>query len=243
MSDTKVLLILPPSTSAIKEVLGITSPPLGLAYIASFLEREGNEVRIIDSLAENFDLHHIDRDIDRWSPDMVGVTSTTPNFYEALKVAKIAKAHECKVVMGGPHATFMDVETLEKNPFVDYIVRGEGEITMHELIKSLEKRIEPKDVLGLTYRVNGVIKRNPPRPPIKDLDSLPMPAYHLLPMERYVSEGLRYATVISSRGCPFECVFCSSSRICGKRWRARSTEKVVEEVQLLTDKYLSLIHI
>jgi len=108
---------------------------------------------------------------------------------------------------------------------------------MHELIKSLEKRIEPKDVLGLTYRVNGVIKRNPPRPPIKDLDSLPMPAYHLLPMERYVSEGLRYATVISSRGCPFECVFCSSSRICGKRWRARSTEKVVEEVQLLTDKY------
>jgi len=139
--------------------------------------------------------------------------------------------------MGGPHVTFMDVETLEKNPFVDYIVRGEGEITMHELIKSLEKRIEPKDVLGLTYRVNGVIKRNPPRPPIKDLDSLPMPAYHLLPMERYVSEGLRYATVISSRGCPFECVFCSSSRICGKRWRARSTEKVVEEVQLLTDKY------
>lgn len=237
MVETKVLLILPPSTSAIKEILGITSPPLGLAYIASFLEKEGNDVKIIDSLAENFDLHRIDREIGRWNPDMVGVTSTTPNFYDALKVAKIAKMHDCRVVMGGPHVTFMDIETLEKTPFVDYIIRGEGEITMHELVKSLEKGIEPKRVTGLTYKSKGIIKRNPPKTPIKNLDSLPMPAYHLLPMEKYVSEGLRYATVISSRGCPFGCVFCSSSRICGKRWRARSTEKVVEEVQLLRDKY------
>jgi len=233
----KTLLVYPPSRSVIKEVLETTSPPLGLAYIAAVLENEGEDVRIVDSLADDLTLNDVKKVISRWNPDLVGVSSTTSNFYDALKVAKTAKELGCKVVMGGVHVTFQDVETLKSFPYVDFVVRGEGEHTTLDLVRALEKNVEPKEVLGLTYRWNDSIKKNPPRPFIQDLDGLPLPAYHLLPMEKYVSEGERYATMITSRGCPFNCVFCSSSRICGKKWRGRSADKVADELELLTGKY------
>jgi len=233
----KILLVYPPSRSVIKEVLEATSPPLGLAYVASILEREGEEVKIVDSLVDNLTFDDVKKRISAWNPDLVGVSSTTSNIYDALKVAKIAKDLGCKVVLGGVHVTFKDIETLNSFPYVDFIVRGEGEYTTLDLVRTLEKNVEPKEVLGLTYRWKDVVKRNPSRPFIQDLDSLPLPAYHLLPMEKYISEGSRYATMITSRGCPFNCVFCSSSRICGKKWRGRSAEKVADELELLTEKY------
>lgn len=233
----KTLLVYPPSRSVIKEVLGATSPPLGLAYIASVLESEGEEVRIIDSLVEDLSLNDVRKVISKWSPDLVGVSSITSNFYDALEVARVAKELGCKVVMGGVHVTFKDVETLKSFPYVDFVVRGEGEYTTLDLVRALERNVEPKKVLGLTYRSGDVIKKNPPRPFIRDLDGLPLPAYHLLPMEKYVSEGERYATMITSRGCPFSCTFCSSSRICGKKWRGRNAEKVADELELLTEEY------
>ena len=234
----KILLVAPPARSAIKEVLGVTSPPLGLAYIASVLENNGEDVKIIDSLAENCTLYDIKREIDSWGADIVGVTSTTPTFYDALKVAKIAKESGAVTVLGGPHVTFTAKETLSNYSFVDYVVRGEGEFTMLELVKSIKNGEEPKSVLGLSYRAkSGVIKENRPRPPLMNLDALPMPAYHLLPMSKYTFQGYRFATMVTSRGCPFKCVFCSSSRICGKRWRGHSAERVVNEIEFLTDRY------
>jgi len=234
----KILLVAPPARSAIKEVLGVTSPPLGLAYIASVLESNGEDVKIIDSLAENCTLYDIKREIDSWGADIVGVTSTTPTFYDALKVAKIAKESGAVTVLGGPHVTFTAKETLSNYSFVDYVVRGEGEFTMLELVKSIKKGEEPKSVLGLSYRAkSGVIKENRPRPPLMNLDALPMPAYHLLPMSKYTFQGYRFATMVTSRGCPFKCVFCSSSRICGKRWRGYSAERVVNEIEFLMDRY------
>jgi len=141
-------------------------------------------------------------------------------------------------VLGGPHVTFTAKETLSNYSFVDYVVRGEGEFTMLELVKSIKKGEEPKSVLGLSYRAkSGVIKENRPRPPLMNLDALPMPAYHLLPMSKYTFQGYRFATMVTSRGCPFKCVFCSSSRICGKRWRGHSAERVVNEIEFLTDRY------
>lgn len=234
----KILLVAPPARSAIKEVLGVTSPPLGLAYIASVLENSGEDVKIIDSLAENCTLHDIKREIDSWGADIVGVTSTTPTFYDALKVAKIAKESGAVTVLGGPHVTFTAKETLSNYSFVDYVVQGEGEFTMLELVRSIKKGEEPKSVLGLSYRAkSGVIKENHPRPPLMNLDALPMPAYHLLPMSKYVFQGYRFATMVTSRGCPFKCVFCSSSRICGKRWRGHSAKRVVDEIEFLMDRY------
>ena len=234
----KILLVAPPSKSSVKEVLEVTSPPLGLAYIASVLEKRGEDVKIIDSLAEKYTFDDIRKEIDRWGADVVGVTSTTPTFYDALKVAKIAKECNATTVLGGPHVTFTAAETLSNYPFVDFVVRGEGEFTMLELIESLKKGKELKSVLGLSYRsASGVVKENPPRPPIIDLDVLPMPAYHLLPMSKYTFQGFRFATMVTSRGCPFQCVFCSSSKICGKKWRGRSAEKVVDEMEFLINKY------
>jgi len=234
----KILLVAPPSKSSVKKVLEVTSPPLGLAYIASMLEKSGEGVKIIDSLAENYTFDDIRKEIDIWGADVVGVTSTTPTFYDALKVAKIAKECNATTVLGGPHVTFTAKETLSNYPYVDFVVRGEGEFTMLELVESLKKREEPKSVLGLSYRSkSGVIKENPPRPPIMDLDALPIPAYHLLPMSKYTFQGLRFATMVTSRGCPFQCVFCSSSKICGKKWRGRSAKKVVDEMEFLIDKY------
>ena len=238
VSLMKILLVSPPSASAVKEVLGVSSPPLGLAYIASLLESEGEDVRIIDSITENYTLEKIDKEMEKWGPDIVGVTSVTPTFYDAIKVAKIAKMHGAITVLGGAHVTFMARETLEKYPFVDFVVRGEGEYTMLQLVHCIEKGEEPHKILGLSYRSrSGIVKENPPRPPIMNLDELPPPAYHLLPMDKYRFQGLKYATMITSRGCPFRCVFCASSRICGKKWRGLSPERVVDEMEYLINEY------
>ena len=235
----KVMLVLPPSHSAISSVLGTTGPPLGLAYIASVLEREGHDVRIIDSLALNYSLKDLRSEVKSFDPDVVGLTATTPAIYDAYKVAKLVKLTNpnAKVVIGGPHVTFTAEETLRECPYIDVVVRGEGEMVMSSLIKNLEKGRPLKEVKGVTYRHGQDIRSTQDAPLIRDLNELPLPAYHLLPMERYRVGGKRFGTVITSRGCPFQCIFCSSSQLYGKFWRARSPENVLEELRVLRDKY------
>ncbi|MGQ9722111.1 MAG: B12-binding domain-containing radical SAM protein [Candidatus Jordarchaeum sp.] len=233
----RVLLIFPPSISAILNILGTTSPPLGLAYLASSLEREGVNVRILDAQALNLSFDEIEREIRDWKPEVVGATGATPACFDALRVLEIAKSYGAKTVLGGPHFSFTDVETLENYPFVDFVVRGEGEETVVELISALERGGEVSEVLGLTYRDGGTVRKNQDRPLIKDIDSIPFPAFHLLPMNRYTFGGYHYATVMTSRGCPYNCVFCASSKLFGKRWRGRSPRNVVDELKHLAESY------
>ncbi|MBS7288662.1 MAG: radical SAM protein [Candidatus Freyarchaeota archaeon] len=233
----KVLLVQPPSRSAIKDVLETTSPPLGLAYLAAVLEEEGVDVRVLDCVALNISYEDACREINYWSPDIVGVTATTPAHYEAVKILRAAKSAGAFTVAGGPHFTFIDLKVMEEHSFVDCVVRGEGEETFKELIKAVERGGELKEIPGVTYRERGVVKRAPDRPLIENLDKLPIPAYHLLPMEKYTFGRQRYGTVMTSRGCPFRCSFCASSRLFGKRWRGRSAESVADELELLADKY------
>jgi anaerobic magnesium-protoporphyrin IX monomethyl ester cyclase len=231
----RVMLIQPPTRSTIKALTGATSPPLGLAYIASKLEAEGHEVRIVDSLAMGYDLADLEGELRAFEPELVGVTATTPMIYDAYGVARLAKGvnPDCTVAVGGPHASFTAAETLSECGSIDVVVRGEGELTMAELASGEEL----SRIRGIAYRDDGRIRQTADRELVRDLDDLPPPAYHLLPMRRYRFRDVGFATMITSRGCPFGCIFCSSSKLMGKSWRGRSPEDVVEEMRLLSEGY------
>ncbi|MCD6512045.1 MAG: B12-binding domain-containing radical SAM protein [Thermoplasmata archaeon] len=234
----KILLLSPPTISAIKAIVGTTGPPLGLAYLASMV-RDGHDIHIVDSLAEDYTYEDVDRIIRSYDPDVIGITSTTSMIPDAYTVAKMAKKHNenVKIVIGGPHVTFVPEKTFKECPCIDFIVRGEGEITFKQLIDALEKNRDVSNILGLSINMGGKIKNNPPRPLIKDVDTIPMPSYDLLPMEKYQVDGVRFGTVMTSRGCPFNCAFCSSSLQFGKRWRGHSDSRVIEELKYLHEKY------
>ena len=229
----------PPTSSAIKETLGVSGPPLGLAYLASVIRREGHEVRIVDSLTEGYTFDDLRRIIRGYYPDAVGITSTTSTIPDAYATAAIAKEinPEMTVIMGGPHVTFVPDLTFQECPHVDVIVRGEGEEVVRQLLPALQGERRLREVRGISYLENGVVKHNPPCPLIEELDDIPIPAYDLLPMEKYRVGGRRFGAIVTSRGCPFQCVFCSSSLLFGKRWRGHSPERVLREIKILYDDF------
>jgi radical SAM superfamily enzyme YgiQ (UPF0313 family) len=234
----KVCLISPPYNSAVKSVVGISSPPLGLAYIASVL-RQSHEVKIIDSNILNYTIGDVEEELRSFSPDIVGITSVTPSIYEAYKVAETAKKvrEDCTVVLGGPHATFMPRQTMEECKNIDIIVRGEGEETTRELIENIEKGASLNEVKGITFREKNEIIDAEPRPFIKNIDDIPFPSRDLLPMHLYKFNGVKYTTMLTSRGCPFKCAFCSSSRLFGGYWRERSPKNVLDEMKIVYEEY------
>jgi anaerobic magnesium-protoporphyrin IX monomethyl ester cyclase len=234
----KICLISPPYNSAVKSVVGVSSPPLGLAYIASVL-RQSHEVKIIDSNILNYTIGDVERELRSFNPDVVGITSVTPSIYEAYKVAETAKKvrEDCIVVLGGPHATFMPRQTMEECKYIDIIVKGEGEETTRELIENIEKGAPLNGVKGITFREKNEIIDTEPRPFIKNIDDIPFPSRDLLPMHLYKFNGVKYTTMLTSRGCPFKCSFCSSSRLFGGYWRGRSPENVLEEMKIVYEEY------
>ncbi|MCD6477677.1 MAG: cobalamin-dependent protein [Candidatus Aenigmarchaeota archaeon] len=234
----KILLVSPPTESAIKKVIGTTGPPLGLAYLASMVRNE-HDVKIVDSLVKNLDWKDAERIIRNYDPDMVGITATTSMIPDAYKIARISKKinSNVKVVMGGPHVTFTPNKTLTECSSVDFAVRGEGEYTFKELVDSIENKSELKKINGLSYKNGGNVVNNPPRELIRNVDEIPLPSYDLLPMREYKFDKLNFGTIVTSRGCPFNCVFCSSSLQFGKRWRGHSIGRVMEELSILRNEY------
>ncbi len=234
----RTLFILPPSRFTLKEI-GIVGMPLGLAYLASVIEEEGHRVRVIDAPTLGYDMRNVEEEVRGFRPELVGITSTTAAIYDAYRVAELTKQidQKIKVVVGGCHVTFTAEETLKECPFIDIVVKGEGEITARELVRNLEGGLPLEEVKGIAFREDGEIKETENRAFIKNLDEIPFPSYHLLPMDRYKLGKHRFANMITSRGCPFSCIFCSSSELCGRTWRARSPENVIGELRMLKDKY------
>lgn len=234
----RICLISPPYDSAVKSVVGISTPPLGLAYIASVL-RQMHELKIIDSNILNFTIDDVEKELKSFDPDILGITSVTPSIYQAYKVAETAKKvnENCVVVLGGPHATFLPRQTLEECKHVDIIVRGEGEETIKELVSVIEKEETLDRVKGLTFRKGNEIFDVEPRPFTRDIDAIPFPSRDLLPMHLYHFNGVKYTTMLTSRGCPFRCSFCSSSRLFGGHWRGRTPENVLEEMGEVYEEY------
>jgi anaerobic magnesium-protoporphyrin IX monomethyl ester cyclase len=234
----KVCLISPPYNSAVKSVVGASPPPLGLAYIASML-RQSHEVKIIDSNILNYTIGDVERELRSFNPDVVGITSVTSSIYEAYKVAETAKRirEDCIVILGGPHASFMPRQSMEECKYIDVIVRGEGEETARGLIENIEKGSSLNEVRGITFRRGNEVIETEPRSFIKNIDDIPFPSRDLLPMHLYKFNGVKYTTMLTSRGCPFKCSFCSSSRLFGGYWRGRSPENVLEEMKIIYEKY------
>ncbi len=229
----KVALVTPPITQKVAH--HPLYPPLGLAYMAAVLEQKDIEVKIIDSPVLDYNHDSIKVDLEAFKPTIVGVGSMTPTIESALKCAQIAKevAPDAQVIMGGPHATFADNEILASEQSVDIIVRGEGEETIVELAQ--QKKLG--DVKGISFRKDKEIIRTGNRPYIQNLDALPRPAYHLLPMKKYNITGRNLLPVMSSRGCPFQCPFCVASQMFGQQFRARSPKNVLDELEWLRDEY------
>ena len=210
------------------------SPPLGLAYLAAVLEAAGAEVQLLDYVVNPYDEAGLQEILDAFDPHLVGATSVTMTVDNALKVLQDVKKFRPRIptVMGGPHVTFAARETLEGHPELDLVVLGEGERTIVELVQAIEKNTDLETVAGIAYRQGQKIRFTPSRPFIQDLDSLPPPARHLLPLGRYRTLRMPIS-MTTSRGCPFKCIFCVGRQMVGAKVRYRSPESVVDEMESL----------
>ena len=235
----KILLLSPPTDSVIKSVIGVTGPPLGLAYLASIARDQGEEVRIIDSIAMDYTFSNVKDQIQKFDPDLIGLTSTTSMIPDAYRVAEIAKNYneEVKIAIGGPHVTFTQETTLRESPNVDFTIAGEGETVFSNLLLYMKLKDDIREIKGLSYRSSDRIVVTPPEQLIRDVDTIPLPAIDLLPMDKYRAGTKRFGTLMTSRGCPYNCIFCSSSLQFGKIWRGHSTERVMTELSRLVYDY------
>jgi anaerobic magnesium-protoporphyrin IX monomethyl ester cyclase len=214
-------------------------PPLGLTYLAAVLEPDGYEIRIIDCPVNKINHEKLRSEITAFQPDLVGISAITPTIKSALQSAHLAK-EECpdsKVIIGGPHATFMDTQILSEYPDVDVIVRGEGERTIRDLTQNLFSSGKLQDVPGICFRKEGQAVRTRNRPLIENLDELPHPAYHYLDLKKYRIYGKTDLPIMTSRGCPYQCAFCVSSQMFGPNFRMRSPKHVVDELEWLRDEH------
>jgi len=207
------------------------APPLGITYVAAAFEAAGAEVRIIDYIVSGYRPEKLKAELDAFQPDAVGATSVTLNFYGAADIVRTAKRHNPDIVtmMGGPHVSFDAENTLTAYPEIDLIVKGEGEQTIAELTPLLKDRKSWSGVRGIAFRRNGRPVVTEARDFIEDLDTLPLPARHLLPLSRYQALGYP-VSIITSRGCPYSCIFCQGRRMVGKRIRKRSAARIVDEI-------------
>jgi radical SAM superfamily enzyme YgiQ (UPF0313 family) len=205
--------------------------PMGLAYIAAVLEQGGNEVQVLDLLVSKCSNEKIRSKVEEYEPDIVGVTSVTMNYPIASSILECCKGvnKDIITVIGGPHVTFCPEQTLNEAPWIDIVVRGEGEQTMLDIVGG--KKLE--DVDGIAYRSGG-IKLTRERSLIQDLDRLPLPARHLYPLSRYHALDC-HCSLVTGRGCPFNCIFCVGSKMGGRKARYRDPRLVVDEIEQALD--------
>jgi len=211
--------------------------PMGLAYLAAVLEEDGHEVTVIDCPAQMIDLEQLKTKLASIQPNLIGITSMTPTIQSAFLSAQAAKeaCPEAMVVIGGPHATFMDEQVLAEEQVIDVVVRGEGEETLLELAQNVSNPQALKNIEGITFRNRGQTVRTANRPPIQNLDELPRPAYKYFSLENYRLYGRKMLPIMTSRGCPSQCSFCTTARMFGKAFRARSPKSIVDELEWLRD--------
>ena len=209
-------------------------PSLSLSYLGAVLQREGVEVEVLNLLTARYSANKIKRKLEEYRPHVVGTSCATMSYPTASRVLKACKRFDPSVVtvIGGPHVSFTAKETLEHAPWIDIVVCGEGEETLAALIRALEGGASLRGVPGIAFREDGAIVLTETRPPIEDLDALPMPARHLLPLSKYRALGAP-ASVITSRGCPYKCIFCSGPRLFGRRVRFREPKLVVDEIEYI----------
>jgi len=230
----KVLLINPPGKTS------FITPPLGLMSLAASLENAGHSPKIFDYLVEDFNQDSLFKNIQKI--DLIGITAVTPHINSALNLARLIKErfpHKI-IVLGGAHASLLPQETIENNPFIDFLIRGEGEIRIIQLIEYLEGQIKLEELDGIVFKKDKQIINIPPKEFIQNLDDLPRPAYDLISLEKYSSylqsQNQPATIMLTSRGCPFNCIYCSKP-VFGSSLRARSSKSILEEIVFLKENY------
>ncbi|MFH1305905.1 MAG: radical SAM protein, partial [Candidatus Omnitrophota bacterium] len=259
----KVLFIVPPCTLPAGRI-NVATPPLGLMYLAAVMEKENCVVNILDSLVEGYyhsvkvnrrdvryglDYEEIKKRIAFFSPDLVGVScQSSVQFANTMETCRAVR-EVCKdavVVMGGPHSTVYPEKVLEGHPEIDFIVIGEGEYSFRDLVAALRGEGQDLGLIdGLAYRKDGRIKINPKKTLIENLDELPFPARHLVPMEKYFkinfNQNLSFVpksvSIMTSRGCGLKCIFCFNKNFWLNRYRTRSPENVLAEIDQIYKEY------
>jgi anaerobic magnesium-protoporphyrin IX monomethyl ester cyclase len=223
-------------------------PPSALLILAAYVEREtpGIDIDIVDCQADRLDWRGLERYIESAHPSMVLTSGFTTNAYTCAKTCEIAKTvnEDIVTIVGGIHFSFTPDESLQNFPEIDFIVRGEGEQTVVDLLKTLEKKGKLSEVKGISYRKNDEIIHNPPRPLIEDLDTLPYPAYHLVEdkLKRYhftmmAGRNTRYMILEGARGCEHQCSFCTQWSHWGSRLRTKSARRIADEIEFLHETY------
>lgn len=229
----KILLVYP-FMPDIFHRLGFILPPLGLGYLAAVAGGMGHEVTILDlNVTNGRGLENLSR------YDLVGVTMDTSRFRRAAEVAAEAMKAGARVVLGGPHATFIADRLLSDGVCHD-VIRGEGEESFRELLSALDRNDEVAGIPGVSTVKNGTVIHNPDRPPPENLDDLPFPDRDIIGMDFYrrLTLGGRHITsMVTSRGCPHNCDFCSSSVFSGTLWRTRSPENIVREIEEIVHRH------
>lgn len=215
---------------------GEHSPPLGLGYLGAVLEENKHKVNIIDLTFEK-DFEFLEKQLKHINPEIVGITCQTTFAEDAFKAAEVVKniIPSALLILGGPHPTIMPEKTIQESG-ADIVVIGEGEDTFLEIVENFNKKQNYSQIKGIFYKYNKQIRSTSPREFIKDLDSIPFPARHLFD-QRYFT--FSEVTMISSRGCPYNCSFCQPTlkKIFGDKVRLRSPEDVIEELKMLIEKY------
>jgi len=244
----KVLLINPPAFEGVayvregrcmqrKGAWTTVWPPISLVSVAAVLRNDGHEVKLIDGIASDTSRSQLSQQIASFKPNAIIINTATPSIVGDLSIAKMAKSIDLKIFTAafGMHVTALPAESLELQPELDACIRGEPEETARELIHSIAHKKDLSKVKGISFRAKKVI-HNEDRPFIENLDKLPWPARDLLDKTKYVLPftGDIFTTVLVARGCPFNCTFCEANKYYGKKFRMRSVNNVVDELEHLT---------
>lgn len=224
-----------PSTLLLPELFdeGLRYMPLNIAYLAAALEEANHEAEIIDLNIMLMPVEKYSKDLlSKLDADIVGLSCATNAYIECMNLAQAIKERypEITILAGGCHVTFMAEEALSECKYFDIIVRGEGERSIVEVVNAIENRKPLDYVDGISFRKGKEIIHNKNAPLIKDLDSIKFPARHLLKQDYYPGNG-----IVTSRGCPRQCIFCSAGAMGGGKYRIRSAENVVKEIKEIKD--------
>ncbi len=222
----------------------LPSPPLGLGYVAAAFEAAGCEVKILDYIVSRYSREKIAAQLEAFQPDAVGSGSVTMNFHDARRILRDVKAinPDILTMMGGPHVSFTVAQTLNHHPEIDVIFRGESEDTIAQFVPVMADPDRWGGIAGIAYRRDGAIVDNGRRAFIDDPDRLPLPARRLMPISRYKALGFP-VSMITGRGCPYGCIFCSGRKMVGPKLRRRSTASVLDEVEDILDLGFERINI
>lgn len=224
------------------EKIGSCLPPLGLLYLGAALEKSGFKPMVLDTQLYDWTIDETVEHCAKQKPDIVGLYCNTSNYRHTLELAQAIKEKlNVSIILGGPHVTIRPLEVLS-NDCVDYIVIGEGEVSLVELLNYLNQSADLQAVQGIGFKRNGQTVVTSRRELMKNLDDLPLPGRHLVPLLEYRPSPNQYqrlpmTTMMVSRGCPYNCTFCNTEAIWTRKYRIRSVPNVIKEIKHLIENY------